>query len=441
MTAEIVIMNKEAVVLAADSAVTLQRAYLTKVSVSANKMFQMSVNSPVGIMLFGNALFMGLPWETVIKSYRASRAGKRFNSVRQYGKDFIEYLKNNELEFEAEAEERYLEAFVESVLKDIQERIDDLVQELIVDQGGGVTKKAMKTIVKLVIDAEYRESRKKYTEIIPVGLSRKLVNKHWIGIERVMTLMLKENGLPKVLNVDVLKKEDRRKLKEVLVNKLSKYMREDIMSGIVIAGFGEKEYSPRRKVLVIEGKINGELKYREEPVVTVRGYSDANIAAFAQSDITVRFMSGVDKLYREYEDEYIRNLCIDYAEKVVNSIAGYSRQQKKVLKKELVKYGNRLRKEFNEKMEEFTDVQFAQPILDTVASLPKVELATVAEALVHLTSMKRKVSFEEESVGGPIDVAVISKHDGFIWIKRKHYFEAGFNPQFFVRYGKEKRND
>ncbi|HEY0631206.1 MAG TPA: hypothetical protein VGC98_04065 [Thermoleophilaceae bacterium] len=44
---------------------------------------------------------------------------------------------------------------------------------------------------------------------------------------------------------------------------------------------------------------------------------------------------------------------------------------------------------------------------------------------------------ETETVSGPIDVAVISAGDGFVWIKRKHYFEAERNPQFFVNYNRE----
>jgi len=58
----------------------------------------------------------------------------------------------------------------------------------------------------------------------------------------------------------------------------------------------------------------------------------------------------------------------------------------------------------------------------------------MAEALVELTSLKRKVSMEAETVGGPTDVAVISKGDGFIWIRRKHYFDADLNPPFFANY-------
>ena len=48
---------------------------------------------------------------------------------------------------------------------------------------------------------------------------------------------------------------------------------------------------------------------------------------------------------------------------------------------------------------------------------------------------------ESETVGGPIDVAVISKGDGFIWIKRKHYFKAELNPQFFANYSEEEKDE
>jgi len=54
----------------------------------------------------------------------------------------------------------------------------------------------------------------------------------------------------------------------------------------------------------------------------------------------------------------------------------------------------------------------------------------MCESLIHLTSLRRKISYDVESVGGEIDVAIISKGDGFIWTKRKHYFDGDLNPQF-----------
>jgi hypothetical protein len=70
---------------------------------------------------------------------------------------------------------------------------------------------------------------------------------------------------------------------------------------------------------------------------------------------------------------------------------------------------------------------------DAVMFMAKPDLANFAEALVNITSVKRRASLETESVGGPIDVAVISRDDGFVWVKRKHYFEPSLNPRFFAR--------
>jgi hypothetical protein len=61
----------------------------------------------------------------------------------------------------------------------------------------------------------------------------------------------------------------------------------------------------------------------------------------------------------------------------------------------------------------------------------------MAESLVSLTSFKRRVTQDPETVGGPIDVAVISKGDGFVWINRKHYFNPALNHQFFANYFRE----
>lgn len=57
---------------------------------------------------------------------------------------------------------------------------------------------------------------------------------------------------------------------------------------------------------------------------------------------------------------------------------------------------------------------FINPILSVLSTLPKTELASMAESLVNLTSMKRHISSVSETVGGPIDVALISKGDGLV---------------------------
>jgi hypothetical protein len=69
--------------------------------------------------------------------------------------------------------------------------------------------------------------------------------------------------------------------------------------------------------------------------------------------------------------------------------------------------------------------------MSAINTLSKEDLAEMAESLIYLTYLKRRFTFTEESVGGPVDVAIITKGDGFIWIKRKHYFRPDLNPHYF----------
>lgn len=58
MTSEIVMMNRECVVLAADSAATVESDRSTKVY-RADKIFRLSDTQPLGVMIFGNAVSTG----------------------------------------------------------------------------------------------------------------------------------------------------------------------------------------------------------------------------------------------------------------------------------------------------------------------------------------------------------------------------------------------
>jgi len=78
MTAEIAIMNRQGIALAADSAVTLGSG---KIYNSADKLYALSKYHPVGIMIYGSARFMGVAWETIIKCYRNNLKDKSFDKL------------------------------------------------------------------------------------------------------------------------------------------------------------------------------------------------------------------------------------------------------------------------------------------------------------------------------------------------------------------------
>jgi hypothetical protein len=73
------------------------------------------------------------------------------------------------------------------------------------------------------------------------------------------------------------------------------------------------------------------------------------------------------------------------------------------------------------------------PLKQVIGMFSITELSELAETLVSIESLKERVTTPSESVSGPIDVAAISKSDGFVWIRRKHYFKPDLNPRYFQR--------
>jgi len=70
--------------------------------------------------------------------------------------------------------------------------------------------------------------------------------------------------------------------------------------------------------------------------------------------------------------------------------------------------------------------ELVAPII--IAPMPIKDAIDVAEFLVETTINFSRFTPGAPSVGGPIDIAAITKHEGFKWIKRKHYYNNDINP-------------
>ena len=67
MTSEVLIMTPSAVAMAADSVVTING---NKTYEGVNKLFMLSKNPPMRIMIYNNANFITIPLETLIKDFK-----------------------------------------------------------------------------------------------------------------------------------------------------------------------------------------------------------------------------------------------------------------------------------------------------------------------------------------------------------------------------------
>jgi len=61
-------------------------------------------------------------------------------------------------------------------------------------------------------------------------------------------------------------------------------------------------------------------------------------------------------------------------------------------------------------------------------AMPIQDVIELAEFLTYLTIKFSKFKPGAPTVGGPIEIAAITKHEGFKWVRRKHYFDIDHNP-------------
>lgn len=133
MSAGICIMNKNAIAMAADSAVTIGQHIA--IHNSANKLFAISRCEPVGVIVYSSASFMQIPIEIIIKQYKSFLGKKRCNSLKDYVADFMSYLKTNSKLFHFEKNEmNYIERVFVDLFKgmvgDRKNYIDNKLKEM-----------------------------------------------------------------------------------------------------------------------------------------------------------------------------------------------------------------------------------------------------------------------------------------------------------------------
>ena len=63
------------------------------------------------------------------------------------------------------------------------------------------------------------------------------------------------------------------------------------------------------------------------------------------------------------------------------------------------------------------------------AAMPIQDAVDLADFLVELTKQWVRFLPGAPTVGGPTEVAAITKHEGFKWVKRKFYYESNLNPE------------
>lgn len=430
MTAEIAVMNKDAIALAADSAVTIGtnvgNRVLEKVFTSANKIFSISKYEPMAAMIYGNATLMSIPWEAIIKLYRRELKQKRFPTAEEYAADLLRFLQHHKTLFPEDKctpyFQHHLAAYFSMVREELLEGIPDpdaLARPISLD-----AKK-----VQAILDRHAGTWRNSpFLQGASTKLLRPLKTRYRAPINAVIDHVFADISFTTKARHDLLE------MGFYAIVKCPEELGWSSAAGLVVAGFGADDFFPALQSFAINGIFAGYLNYQAEKVTRIAFDNPVSVRPFAQADVVYAFMEGVDPGYQRTVEASTESLLHMYPEKVIDSCTFLDDATKAKLKAQFSVVVPQLKQIHFDALSRNRAENFSRPIVSLIEVLPKPELAALAESMVTLTALRRKVEAGVETVAGPIDVALISKGDGFIWIKRKHYFEPGLNHQFFANY-------
>lgn len=398
MTAEVVAMNKEGVALAADSAVTFSGS---KIFTTAEKLFMLAPNHAVGVLIYNNADFMDLPWSVLVRLYRDKlvEGNKAFETLEEYAEDFVKFLTlRGESIFPEEQQAITFQKTIDRILNDIFRRFWlNLTHRY--SEGIKLDDEKISELITESVDffhATWRKFPDIHSPIEDVNLQACLLEKYRTIIETRRNLVFEQ--LP-------LTDKNKQKIEEACIFLFTKAQELPNFTGVVFAGYGISDLFPQAVHLLVENVLCGKLKFMRKEKVGI-GFNQpiATIMPLAQDDIVNTVLGGVHPIFLNHlEDELLNHMQEEDVDALLERVTT--------------------------KMQE----EYTNSIMMAVAALPKAELAIIAETLVSTTSFMRKHSMDIESVGGVTDVAVITKKDGFIWIKRKHYFDVEYNQHFLRR--------
>lgn len=425
MTSEVVVMNSLGVALAADSAATVRNGDAGKVFNSAVKLFMLSKRHPVGVMVHGNAAILGVPWETIIKMFRRKLDGTVYPNLEDYGRALIAYLDENEVLFPLALQDRFYLRSLELIYQKLAQRIEDIIYDRLVE-GTDESRSPSEIAHDEIVGELERWQQEADSSCLPDGVGIRLVSRFSGEIDK----RIAEAFGTFRINADAMKALY--DLAKAIVAKEKIPLAS--LSGIVVAGFGESEHFPVMQHIEMGEVFENRLKYIEKPTIKIDHERPSHIEPFADAEMVKTFLHGMNPGFELRMVSEVAKLVVDLPNAVVDSISDLDDAAKPKWKRKFRTQSKKAIDTLMEQLEKLRNERHLAPIQQAVANMPKDELGHAASRLVSLNWFQKRMSLTDETVGGPVDVAVISKGDGLIWIERKHYFRAELNRHFFDNY-------
>lgn len=364
MTVLVGILNKQAISVAADSAVTVGGG--VKVYNTANKIFNLAKGRPVGIAIYGNAALNGcVPWEVVIKMYRKHIADNKFPKLSDYSFDFF----------------KYVEDFSHKHISDI-DALNVLKENIIRFWSDDITRGLREgeqfdaPIVSLALPA-----LKDKLTVLTANLRKNKILDVYKAV-KIEDFLLAIGDILEVIKNQITHNggawDDFQPLVQDCLFRIftTNTLKNPNVSGVAIFGYGEDEIYPSLQEYLVYNIVLGVQRIEKKPDKVIDETNNAVIYPMAQRDVIETFIEGVS--------HRIRDTFLDATEKTIKAtIKGVS---------DLIEPHNPLLAaniktldytgvvdQYRDTINKIISRDQVSPLIQTVASMGKEDISDLAE--------------------------------------------------------------
>ena len=427
MTSVVGILNKRGVAIAADSAVTRQRSKdgerAVKCTKNGNKMVRLCDAVPVAVMITGNADYLTTPWDVIVRRYRQKRGQVAHLTVEDAVHDFFTFIQSEPV-FWGEVCDGYLAALIGHVFKEI---VGQMNEENERKENGSLQRPAafVRSFRRFAASMRKESERRgicpqfqDYDLDCFREVSREVFDSFMEQHDAVNRGFFDEDAFPGHILDEI-----RPDLEETVWMALRTRSEDGPSAGLIFAGFGREQRFPSLVAVNVCEGYDRHVNYhiRPEDIVCISDDRPVAICPFAQKDVIKSVLRG---LHAEWSEPVVDDFCellSPYFGGVFSPLFDddspglafnelLSEVKVEDLKSKLCRDGIRML----DKNQRAWEKTLEDSDLESMASL--------ADSLIDLTGFHRILTFSQEGVGGPVDVAVISKNDGFTFLRRKSWY-------------------
>ena len=393
MSVGVCVINRNGIALSADSAATFTVNKMFYNSV--NKVFKLSSKYPCGAIIYNNLSINNVSVEQIIKEFSVYLDSEdSLNDLYEIISLFEKFISEKYAYYKFDRDEvEPTHSLITALVDDWGKKINDVLSE---DDGIGKAESLIKEL-QAIIDKAAKASN--------TSMHAYISSKYRDYYDELLANNLK----------DLSTHND---LKQVFWDNICDYFllpldREKHTTGILFAGYGSEDAYPKFIGIEIRAVLGGTIKFFE-----FERYEAANgggkIRPLAQEEVVNTFCKGISQEYIDAIPQYVTESITNKIQTLSNT---FSDEQKSELEKVFATCAN----EVTDNIRSMIRKNNIEPLMNSVMLISLHEMAFLAESLVNITSLKRTYSLDgfQQTVGGPTDVAVISKGDGFLWVKKK----------------------